>query len=295
MHDSHESHQQSFGAQKISRRSLMKGVGGSGLAALSVSAGLPAQDKGTRGSLKGARLAMVIDLQRCTGCGGCFIACKNENNVQAGARWAWMISRTVGTFPNVRLEFIAALCNQCDNAPCADACPTGAMHKGDGRITMHTPEKCIGCRTCIAMCPYGAISRNSTQTHRFWRSRKASIEGCTSSPAEVTSKVKGNVIPYYNSDKEKSWPGAGLRYKGIVEKCTFCDHRVREGKLPHCVIACPAHARVFGDLNDPNSAVSQLLNKYRPLRLKEHLGTEPNVFYIRSFNPGNYRKTKGSV
>jgi molybdopterin-containing oxidoreductase family iron-sulfur binding subunit len=295
MHNAHKGHEESFGAQKMSRRSFVKGAGGSGLAALSVSAGPPPAGKAAKGTLEGANLAMVIDLQRCTGCGGCFIACKSENNVQAGARWAWIISETVGKFPNVRFEFIPALCNQCENAPCASGCPTGAMHKGIANITMHAPEKCIGCRTCIAMCPYGAIWRNSQQTHRFWRSTRATIKGCTSAPSEVAPKVNGNVIPHYNPHRERSLAGAGLRYKGIVEKCTFCDHRAREGKLPHCVVACPAHARVFGDLNDPDSQVSRLLNKYRPWRLKEHLGTEPKVFYIRAFNPGNYRKTKGSV
>ncbi len=286
---------ESSGASMMSRRSFVKAVGGSGVVGLSGVAGRAAK-QGRSKSLKGKSLAMVIDLQRCTGCGGCFIACKSENNVQSSAQWAWVIRRTVGKFPNVRLDFIPALCNQCENAPCAAACPTGAMHKGDGDITMHTPEKCIGCRTCIAMCPYGAISRNATETHRLWRdSRPAVIEGCTSTPPEVTSKVKGDVIPYYNPARERTLPGAGLRYKGIVEKCTFCDHRGREGKLPHCVIACPAHARVFGDLNDPDSEVSRLLGRYAPMRLKEHLGTEPKVYYIRNFNPGNYAKSKGSV
>ncbi|MHC4985792.1 MAG: 4Fe-4S dicluster domain-containing protein, partial [Planctomycetota bacterium] len=121
------------------------------------------------------------------------------------------------------------------------------------------------------------------------------IPGCTSAPADITEKVNGNVIPYYNPDKERSAKGAGLRYKGIVEKCTFCDHLVRAGKLPFCVTSCPANARVFGDLNDPDSAVSKLLGKYRPWRLEEHLGTEPKVFYVRDFNPGNYATTKGGL
>ena len=108
-------------------------------------------------------------------------------------------------------------------------------------------------------------------------------------------KIKSEVIPYYNPDKEKSFPGAGLRYKGISEKCTFCDHRVKDGKLPFCVTGCPANARIFGDLNDPNSEVSKILGKYRPWRLKEHLGTEPKVFYVRSFNPGTYQTTKGNI
>jgi molybdopterin-containing oxidoreductase family iron-sulfur binding subunit len=80
-----------------------------------------------------------------------------------------------------------------------------------------------------------------------------------------------------------------------VEKCTFCDHRVRQGELPYCVEACPTNARIFGDLNDPNSQVNQLLGKYPPWRLKENLGTEPKIFYIRSYNPGAALSSKGSV
>lgn len=280
---------------KLSRRGFMK-LGAAGVATLSVSTkAVAAGETAKKKSLKNAKLAMVIDLQRCTGCGGCVISCKSENNAQSGVAHAGTQSKTVGKFPDVRIEFIPTLCNHCHNAPCVRACPTEAMHKGYGDITMHTQEKCIGCKTCMAMCPYDVISRNSKETHRFWRSKKATIEGCTSAPADVTAKVKGDVIPYYNPDKEQSSPGAGLRYKGIVEKCTFCDHRVKEGQLPFCVVSCPANARIVGDLNDPNSEVSKLLGKYRSWRLKEHLGTEPKVYYIRSFNPGNYKTTKGSV
>ncbi len=238
---------------------------------------------------------MVIDLQRCTGCGGCVISCKSENNVQRGNAWAGRKIKTVGKFPNVRFEFIPTLCNQCENAPCVKGCPTGAMHKGYGDITMHTPKKCIGCKTCMAVCPYDVISRHYDDPHPHWRSDDVLIKGCTSSSKEITSKVKGNVIPYYNDAREKSTPGSGLRYKGIVEKCTLCDHRVKKGLLPHCVNSCPANARVMGDLNDPNSAASKLLAKYRPWRIKEHLGTEPKVFYVRSFNPSASTSTKGSV
>lgn len=275
----------------FSRRDFIK-AGCAGLAGVAVVANA-AQD-GTD-ALKNAELAMVIDLQRCTGCGGCQIACKSENNLQAGVTFAKKISRTVGKFPNVRFEYLPTLCNQCRRAPCVRACPTSAMHKGAGGITMHTPEKCIGCKTCMATCPYGVISRNSRETHRFWREKTEIIRDCTSSPVAVVARVKGNLIPYYNPDKEKSAPGAGLRYKGIVEKCTFCDHRVVDGKLPFCVEACPANARIFGNLNDPESDVSKLLVKYRPWRRHEHLGTEPKVYYVREYNPGGYPRTKGAI
>ncbi len=281
---------QALSENNVSRRNFLK-AGGAGAAVLVASKTALA-----KGSSKSKRLAMVIDLQRCTGCGGCIISCKSENNVQRGISWSSKKSRTVGKYPNVRFEYIPTLCNHCENAPCVKGCPTRSMHKGYGNITMHTPEKCIGCKTCMAMCPYdGVISRHYEDPHPHWRSDEVLIKGCTSSPKEISGKVKGNVIPYYNEAREKNTIGSGLRYKGIVEKCTLCDHRVKKGLLPHCVESCPANARVMGDLNDPNSAASKLLTKYRPWRLKEHLGTEPKVFYVRSFNPGADQSTKGSV
>lgn len=285
---SYEQKNQKLPENKVSRRDFLKAAG-AGAAALAV-----ANTASASGS-KDKRLAMVIDLQRCTGCGACLISCKSENNVQRGVAWASMIMKTVGKFPNVRLEFLPTLCNQCENAPCVRGCPTTAMYKGYGNITMHSPKKCIGCMTCIVMCPYGVISFDSKTPHSHWRNDDALIKGCTSSPKEVTEKVGGNVIPNYNDAREKSTPGSGLRYKGIVEKCTLCDHRVTKGLLPHCVLSCPANARVMGDLNDPTSEACKLLAKYRPFRLKENLGTEPKVFYIRDFNPGSYGSTKGSV
>lgn len=236
--------------------------------------------------------AMVIDLQRCAGCGACIIACKNENNLQEGVFWANRINRTVGKFPNVRYDFTPTLCNHCANAPCVAACPTGAMHKIDGGITMHDPGKCIGCRYCMAICPYGVIYFNKEEPHEFWRDEQALMDG-TSAPTEVTQEVRGTVIPYYNPEREATLPG--IRPKGVVEKCTFCDHRVKQGLLPYCVEACPANARIFGDLDDPNSEVNKILGKYRPFRLREEFGTGPKIYYVRSFNPSAYEKTKGGV
>lgn len=237
---------------------------------------------------KSKRLAMVIDLQRCGACGACIIACKSENNVQLGFLWANKITRTVGEFPNVRYEFIPTLCNHCEIAPCVAVCPTGALYKGYGDITMHDPEKCIGCKLCIEACPYYPPYYNVLQfheeiPHQFWRDDRPLMEGVTPSAVQVTQKVGGEVIPYYNPAKEAFRPGSGLRRKDIVEKCTLCDHRVTKGELPFCVEACPADARIFGDLNDPNSEVSVILRKFPSWRLKEEVGTKPKVFYIRSF------------
>jgi molybdopterin-containing oxidoreductase family iron-sulfur binding subunit len=236
---------------------------------------------------------MVIDLQRCVGCSACSIACKNENNIPDGIYWSSKITETSGTFPHVRYHYIPTLCNHCKNAPCVRGCPTRAMHKLENGITMHDPKKCIGCKYCMFNCPYGVISFNWKAPHGEWRDKKALIAGGTSSPEEETRKVGGKEIPYYNPERAET--SAGIRPKGVVEKCTFCDHRLRKGKLPYCVEACPADARIFGDLDDPNSKVSILLGKYQPFRLREYIGTDPHVFYIRSFNPGHYPQTKGGI
>ena len=279
--------------KKISRRDLFK-LGGLGVAAAVVS-GVNDRVSAAETVLKGKKLVMVIDLQKCTGCGACTISCKNENNVQTGFAWAYRIAKTEGKFPNVKYNYIPTLCNHCEHAPCVRICPTKAMHKAEADITMHDPEKCIGCKSCIAACPYVVISRNSREPHKLWKNNNELIKGCSDSPREVVKKVKGEGVPYYNPDREKNRKGSGLRYKGIVEKCTFCDHRLKQGKLPYCVVSCPASARIFGDLNDPKSKVNELLGKYQATRLKEHLGTEPKIYYIRSYNSPTYRASQGSV
>ena len=270
--------------KKLSRRSFLK-IGGLGAAALAVAgAGVSARPKPAKAAIKGTKLGMVIDLQKCAGCGACHVACKNENNVQTGFRWANWISETRGKFPNTTYDFVPTLCNQCEVAPCIKICPTQAPYKGEGNITMLDTDKCIGTRLCIAACPYGAISFNEQETYRFWRNNEPLIEGGTSSPEEVTRKVKGKEIPYYNPEREGSSTQPALRKKNVAEKCTLCDHRLAVGKIPYCVEACPTGARVFGDLDDPSSEASQLLKKYESFRLRESLGTQPKVFYVRKFS-----------
>ena len=192
--NSSEQENQTLSEKKGSRRDFLK-ASGVGVAVIA-----SAQTAfGEANHSKGKRLAMVIDLQHCTGCGGCAIACKSENNVQRGNMWAKVKTTTIGKFPNVGFEALPTLCNHCENAPCVKGCPTDAMYKGYGDITMHAPEKCIGCKTCMAMCPYDdVISQHHEDPHPHWRSDDALIKGGTSSPKQVTEKVKGNVIPNYN-------------------------------------------------------------------------------------------------
>jgi molybdopterin-containing oxidoreductase family iron-sulfur binding subunit len=224
--------------------------------------------------------AMVIDLHRCVGCAACDIACKSENNVPEGFHWSNHIIETRGTFPDVRYRYIPVLCNHCENAPCVQVCPTTAMHKDADGITLHDADKCIGCVACQLACPYGVIYFNKQAPHQRWEESSAAIEGGTASGAE-TAKAAGVPVPYYNPDRARTYDG--VRRRGIVEKCTFCDHRVKEGHQPWCVVACPADARIFGDLNDPSSRVNALLAKHDPKRLRMEQGTRPKVFYIRDY------------
>jgi len=224
--------------------------------------------------------AMVIDLHKCAGCGACAITCKNENNVPEGMYWSNYIHRTRGKFPNVRYEFVPTLCNHCEDAPCVKACPVGAMHKDENGLTLHNPDKCIGCKACVQADPYGVIYFNEEKPHEFWHNKEQAIEKGTSSGKEMADKYDAP-FPFYNPDRAKTY--GGVRPKGIVEKCTLCDHRIKDGDVPYCVASCPSGARVFGDLEDPKSEINKLLNKYSYFKLGENFGTKPKVFYIREF------------
>ena len=227
------------------------------------------------------RYAMVIDLHRCVGCAGCDIACKSENNVPDSFAWSNHVQETSGVFPDVQYRYLPTLCNHCENAPCVTNCPTTAMYKSEDGLTLHDASKCIGCKACQVACPYGVIFFNKDTPHpRFTEDEEALIPDCTATGRETAERV-GAPIPYYNPDRARTYEG--IRSRGIVEKCTFCDHRLQIGQLPACVEACPADARIFGDLNDPNSPPSRALARHHRRVLKPEQGTRPSVFYIRDF------------
>jgi Fe-S-cluster-containing dehydrogenase component len=258
---------------------------------------------------------MVIDLAKCNGCGACAFACKTENNTRDRAdgqsfNWADFLMHTEGTFPNTKHSVMPVLCNHCSDAPCVKLCPGNPEKAGSGNpykalyktpegITMHNPELCVGCRKCQESCPYShekldassldggsysVISFNAMDEHTQprWADKTSAIPGCTASGAEV-SALAGAMPPMLNQ-----WKGGDLqpvRQDDVVEKCTFCYHRVLNGLQPACVEVCPAKARIFGDQDDPNTQISQILKLEKSFRLQEEKGTKPNVHYIGKYSP----------
>ncbi len=204
--------------------------------------------------------AMVIDLGACTGCNYCTYACKATNDTAPGITWNAVFEDNQTFASEV---FIPRPCMHCEHAPCVEVCPVGATyHREDGLIAMDY-DKCIGCRYCQVACPYSARYFN-------WEE----------------NKQPNPMAPEWGS------PEVERRPRGVIEKCTFCAQRIDAGlaagktpgvdkeATPACVNICPVGARVFGDLNDPNSKVSRLLAERESIVLREDLGTHPRVHYL---------------
>jgi Fe-S-cluster-containing dehydrogenase component len=219
---------------------------------------------------------MVVDLDRCTGCEACVVACHAENNIptvgegQAATgramHWIRVERYYEGNFPDVKVKFRPVLCQQCDSAPCEPVCPTYASYHTSEGLNGQVYNRCIGTRYCANACPYNV---------RFFN--------------------------FYNPVWDKPLhlqlnPDVSVREVGVMEKCTFCVQRIKAAEIQAvgerrglkdgefttaCAQACPPKAIVFGDLGDPESEVSHLARSNRGTKLLGELGTLPNVTYLQ--------------
>jgi molybdopterin-containing oxidoreductase family iron-sulfur binding subunit len=199
------------------------------------------------------RYAMVIDLQKCTGCNSCTVACRAEQGTPAGVHFHKVIKYEAGKYPNAKMKFLPMPCMHCQDPPCQKVCPTGATFIDPNGLVLIDENKCIGCRACMVACPY--------ESRQFlW---------------EIKTYFLGSLPTPYEKIKHKGFE------KGTVVKCNFCLHRLEQGRLPACVETCPSEARIFGDIDDPESEVSKLIVLDRGMPFRAELGTEPSVYYTK--------------
>ena len=255
----------------VSRRefiALLIGAGATLVAAATLAeplttmlSGLPATGDDHHGGSSDIQWAMVIDLSKCVGCRYCVYACQATNDTRTAGRWNILITDQTeqgNTF------YLTRPCLHCGYAPCISVCPVGATYKRADGLVMMDYNKCIGCRYCQTACPYGARVFN-------WTDREM---------------LPNPMVPEWGTSEVPPRP------RGVVEKCTFCVQRIDYGlangltpgvdpeATPACVNICPVTARHFGNIKDPNSSVARIVSTQPTLRLREDLGTEPNVYYI---------------
>jgi len=219
---------------------------------------------------------MAVDLDRCTGCEACVVACHAENNIRISGEeevaegrqinWIRIERYWEGEYPNAKLKFMPVLCQHCGNAPCEPVCPVyAAYHTPDG-LNAQVYNRCVGVRYCGNNCPYSVRYFNWFEPH--W-------------DEPLNAQLN---------------PDVTVRSVGVMEKCTFCvqriraaqqtaqeeNRRVRDGEItPACVQSCPTEALVFGDRNDPDSRVAKLMKNDRGFKLLGSLGTNPAITYLR--------------
>jgi molybdopterin-containing oxidoreductase family iron-sulfur binding subunit len=222
--------------------------------------------------MDGVEFGYALNLTRCIGCRKCAHACLRENNqsrndpddiemsyirvleLKKGAinLETSSVYYDPATVPQPDKYYMPVQCHQCREAPCTKVCPVKATWREDDGLVVVDYNWCIGCRYCMAACPYDA--------RRF--------------------NYQKPTIPTAEINRDQSYLSNRLRPRGVVEKCTFCLHRTREGKFPACHEVCPTGARIFGNLRDPNSEISYIVKNKRVYVLKEDVGTLPRFYYF---------------
>jgi len=217
----------------------------------------------------GVEFAYALDISRCVGCRRCVHACVAEHNQSRDPEVQWIrvleMDKEKGvdfahadpyyeaeTVPRPGHFYVPVACQHCRNAPCVKSCPVGATWQEPDGIVVIDYDWCIGCRCCMASCPYGA-------RHFNWGEPE---------------------IPAEELNPKTHYLGNRPRPKGVVEKCTFCIQRVRAGLYPACVEVCPVGARKFGDLRDPAGEIRYILEHKRVFVLKSELATLPRFYYF---------------
>lgn len=248
----------------ITRKDFLKSAGVA-VSSLAIAATTGCSVKKTSEKKSAVRWGMVIDLKKCVGCRACTVACKAENHTPPGVAYNVVMEEELGEYPNVTRRFISRPCMQCEKSSCTLVCPTGATyHREDGIVAVDY-DKCIGCRYCIAACPYGARSFDYGENY------PETPYGAEPSPEYGENRIRKK----------------GKSPIGNVRKCTFCLHRITKGLPPACSATCIGQAIHFGNLNDPEGKcmthgekIQELLTKRSHMRLKEELGNEPSVYYL---------------
>ena len=210
------------------------------------------------------RYGFVIDTGLCMGCNSCSVACKIENNIPSGIYWNRLLTEggdgldsPSGKYPEkgesstLKLRYLTLACQHCSNPACVKVCPVGATYKDlDTGVVRQDYDRCIGCRMCMAACPYTGVRSFN------WEE------------------------PAYTIDFAIGSPDVPAHQKHTVEKCTMCWQRIAKGTEPFCIKACPGRARFWGDLDDPASEVCKAIAGREYKTLLPEKGTKPSVYYL---------------